>query len=212
MAGLQDASSPLGDSDQELLHARAPLPDASAVRTMGLRLFILSLGVFFAGSLLVFVLTHLSRPPQNSPFNKPPSVSMWASTAVLFLAGLTVGAAAYYARRARVDEVKRWVKATFFVGIAFVAVQLHAIVQFLNAHEIALRKLSLGMEGVTFSLIGIHAVHVLGGLIPLGSLAWRAQYGRLGLEHLGLVRGCATYWHFLEVVWILMFVTFLITS
>ena len=46
MAGLQEAPSPLGDSDQKLLRARAPLPDASAIRTMGLRLFILSLGVF----------------------------------------------------------------------------------------------------------------------------------------------------------------------
>ena len=192
--------------------ARAPLPDAGSVRRMGLRLFLLSLGLFFAASLLVFILTDLSRPPEYPPVSKPPPLAMWLSTAILLLAGMAVEGAAWNARRGRVDEVRRWVKATFFTSIAFVAVQSHAIVRLFHEHELSLTTPGLGMEGVTFCLIAIHAAHVLGGLVPLGSLAWRAAYGRLGLEHLPTVRGCATYWHFLEGVWVAMFATFLITS
>ena len=191
---------------------RAPLPDAGSVRRMGLRLFLISLGLFFAASLLVFVLTDLSRPPEYPPVSKPPPVAMWLSTAILLLAGMAVEGAAWNARRGRVDRVRRWVKVTFFTSIAFVAVQSHAVVRLFHEHELSLRMPHLGMEGVTFCLIAIHAAHVLGGLVPLGSLAWRAAYGRLGLEHLPTMRGCATYWHFLEGVWVAMFATFLITS
>ena len=191
---------------------RAPLPDAGSLRRMGLRLFLVSLGLFFAGSLLVFILTDLSRPPEYPPVSKPPPLAMWLSTALLLLAGMAVEGAAWNARRGRVEEVRRWVKVTFLASIAFVAVQSHAILRLFHEHELSLRTPHLGMEGVTFCLIAIHAAHVLGGLVPLGALAWRATFGRLGLEHLPTVRGCATYWHFLEGVWVAMFATFLITS
>ena len=191
---------------------RAPLPDAGSLRRMGLRLFLVSLGLFFAGSLLVFILTDLSRPPEYPPVSKPPPLAMWLSTALLLLAGMAVEGAAWNARRGRVEEVRRWVKVTFLASIAFVAVQSHAILRLFHEHELSLTTPGFGMEGVTFCLIAIHAAHVLGGLVPLGSLAWRATFGRLGLEHLPTVRGCATYWHFLEGVWVAMFATFLITS
>ena len=192
--------------------ARAPLPDAASVRRMGLRLFLLSLSVFFAASLLVFVLTHLSRPPDYPPVSKPPPLAMWTSTLVLLCAGMAAEGAAYYARRGRLDEVQRWIRVTFFMSSAFVAVQSHAVVRLVHEHEIALSKLSLGMEGLTFCLIAIHAAHVLGGLVAVGNLTWRSLDGRLGLEQLPTVRGCAAYWHFLEAVWLAMFATFLLTS
>ncbi len=179
---------------------------------MGLRLFLVSLGLFFAASLLVFILTDLSRPPEYPPVSKPPPLAMWLSTVLLLLAGMAVERAAWNARRGLVDEVRRWVKVTFLASIAFVAVQSHAILRLFHEHELSLRTPHLGMEGVTFCLIAIHAAHVVGGLVPLGALAWRATYGRLGLEHLPSVRGCAAYWHFLEAVWVAMFATFLITS
>ena len=149
---------------------------------MGLRLFLVSLGLFFAGSLLVFILTDLSRPPEYPPVSKPPPLAMWLSTALLLLAGMAVEGAAWNARRGRVEEVRRWVKVTFLASIAFVAVQSHAILRLFHEHELSLRTPHLGMEGVTFCLIAIHAAHVLvlGGLVPLGALAWRATFGRLG--------------------------------
>ena len=185
---------------------RAPLPDAGSVRRMGMRLFLMSLGLFFAASLLVFILTDLSRPSEYPPVSKPTAggdvaVDRHPSAR----GGGCRGGSAWNARRGRVDGVRRWVKVTFFTSIAFVAVQSHAIVRLFHEHELSLTTPGLGMEGVTFCLIAIHAAHVLGGLVPLGSLAWRAAYGRLGLEHLPTVRGCATYWHFLEGV---MFATF----
>ena len=137
---------------------------------MGMRLFLISLGLFFAASLLVFILTDLSRPPEYPPVSKPPPVAMWLSTAILLLAGMAVEGSAWNARRGRVDGVRRWVKVTFFTSIAFVAVQSHAVVRLFHEHELSLTTPGLGMEGVTFCLIAIHAAHVLGGLVPLGSL------------------------------------------
>ena len=68
------------------------------------------------------------------------------------------------------------------------------------------------MFGLTFCLIAIHVGHVLGGLIPLSFLAIRTFVHKLGIEQMPMVRGCASYWHFLELVWLAMFAAFLLTQ
>ena len=62
--------------------------------------------------------------------------------------------------------------------------------------------------GITFALIVIHALHVSGGMVPLSLLAWRARKDRLDSEHLLSVRACVVYWHFLEVVWVVLLAAF----
>ena len=56
----------------------------------------------------------------------------------------------------------------------------------------------------------VHALHVVGGMVPLSMLAWKARMDRLDSEHLLSVRACAAYWHFLEAVWIALLAAFLV--
>ena len=65
-----------------------------------------------------------------------------------------------------------------------------------------------GLYGITFALILVHALHVVGGMVPLSILAWKARYNRLDSEHLLTVRACAAYWHFLEAVWVALLASF----
>ena len=64
-----------------------------------------------------------------------------------------------------------------------------------------------GLYGFTFFfLTALHAVHVIGGLIPLGLVtkrAWASVYS--SSRHAG-VTYCAFYWHFLDAVWVIMFI------
>jgi cytochrome c oxidase subunit 3 len=63
-----------------------------------------------------------------------------------------------------------------------------------------------------YVLTGLHGLHVVGGLIPLVVVARRAAAGRYGsADHNGLVL-CAMYWHFLDVVWITLFVALQVAS
>lgn len=186
--------------------SRAPLPDPVSVRRLGLVLVLVSLSVFFAAGLAIFAFSHQSRP-SGSDLSLPPA--LWLSTLLLLLSGLAVEAAARHARQARLSEVGRWVRLSFVLGLLFTLAQVLGMASLLARHELSLSTGAfIGLEGLAFALVLIHAVHVAAGLVLLGMLAVRAGMDRLGLEHLPAVRSAATYWHFLEVVWVVLLIAF----
>ncbi|MEE2658460.1 MAG: cytochrome c oxidase subunit 3 [Candidatus Latescibacterota bacterium] len=196
------------NSDPDLsLSSRPPLPDQGAVRRLGLRLFLLSLTVFFAASMVAFTAIRLTKPDKVDSIRVPPV--MWLSTVILLLAGMAMEGSAQYARTARQPEVNRWLKIAMGFGVVFLAVQSLAMARLLELHTISLTQDAIvGLHGVTFVLILIHAIHVVGGIVPLGMLTARAHSDTLTLDCLPHVRSVATYWHFLEVVWVCMLVMF----
>ena len=189
-----------------------PAPDGRAMWRLGLVLFLASLTVFFVGALVVYIFTAVGRPPlEGVNAHSLPSM-MWFSTLLLLLSGLTIEAGARLSKRARMAETARWLTIAATLGILFVLTQTVAISQLMGDHQLERTRPVLGLSGLTFVMILIHALHVVGGLIPLAILVHKARNSRLSLEHIPAVRGCATYWHFLEVVWLTMFLIFWITT
>jgi heme/copper-type cytochrome/quinol oxidase subunit 3 len=68
----------------------------------------------------------------------------------------------------------------------------------------------VSLYGLVFILILLHALHVLGGIIALGMVTWRARQGKYDHENYMGVQFAARYWHFLDIVWIGMFTMFLV--
>ncbi len=63
-----------------------------------------------------------------------------------------------------------------------------------------------------YVLTGLHAVHVIGGLVPLVVITRRAFAGRVrDPQHAGVIY-TAMYWHFLDAVWLVLFLTLLVGS
>jgi len=97
---------------------------------------------------------------------------------------------------------------TWLSSALFMAIQTPAMLELLQRHQ-GLEGTGIGnVYGITFALIVVHALHVVGGMVPLSNLAWKAQRRRLDSEHLLSVRACAAYWHFLKAVWVLLLVAF----
>ena len=66
--------------------------------------------------------------------------------------------------------------------------------------------ISTNLFGTTYySLVGLHAFHVTAGLIMLSIVAVFAVAGRVGAEHSQRIDVLALYWHFVDVVWIVVF-------
>jgi cytochrome c oxidase subunit 3/cytochrome o ubiquinol oxidase subunit 3 len=66
--------------------------------------------------------------------------------------------------------------------------------------------ISTNLFGTTYySLVGLHAFHVTAGLIMLGIVAIFAFAGRIGREHSRRVEVLSLYWHFVDVVWVVVF-------
>jgi cytochrome c oxidase subunit 3/cytochrome o ubiquinol oxidase subunit 3 len=66
--------------------------------------------------------------------------------------------------------------------------------------------ISTNLFGTTYySLVGLHAFHVTVGLAMLAIVLVLAAAGRVGMSHLGRIDVLSLYWHFVDVVWVVVF-------
>jgi len=66
--------------------------------------------------------------------------------------------------------------------------------------------ISTNLFGTTYySLVGLHATHVTAGLIMLGIVLLFSLADRVGMEHAPRIETLSMYWHFVDVVWVVVF-------
>ena len=127
------------------------------------------------------------------------------NTALLLSSGVTLT----IAHHALIDGNRRktiafmWL--TVLLGITFLSVQGY---EYFHAyHELNL-KLSSGVYGSTFFMLtGFHGFHVFIGMLMLLFITLRLQKGHFtASRHFGF-EGAAWYWHFVDVVWLGLYVT-----
>lgn len=183
-------------------------PDPGGSRRLGMTLFLVSLAMLFGSSVVAFGYLRFTSPalqgltPVELPFG------LFVSTAALLGAGWMVHRSWQSARRGTFPQLRRWLGWTWSMSALFVAIQIPAMWQLLEYHQILNVSEEASLYGITFALILVHALHVLGGMVPLSILAWKARRNRLDSEHLPTVRACAVYWHFLEIVWVALLASF----
>ena len=98
--------------------------------------------------------------------------------------------------------IRIWLLATAILGSIFIAFQVYEFNAFKN------EGLTLGTNlfGATFfTLTGFHGAHVTLGIVWLVSLLILGMKGRLGPATSLDVEICALYWHFVDIVWIVIF-------
>ena len=96
----------------------------------------------------------------------------------------------------------RNIAVTFVIGITFL------IMQAIDYAMLGSEGLSLasGPYGTTyFTLTGFHGAHVFGGVVMLGVVLYRGMAGQFSARHHDAVEAASLYWHFVDVVWILLF-------
>jgi len=181
-------------------------------------LFIASLSVFFLAGLATYLAVRYQafRPlPDSEPggivyqtLRLP--VLFWVSTLVLVLVGFFLQRACWLIHRERRAEFQKYLKWSAIAAVGFVLIQSVGMVQLLLQH-FSQSDGSTKVYGMSFTLAFIHALHVLGGIGFLGFIIYQANRGRYDHERHWAVDHCAGYWHFLDVVWIGMLLTFVLT-
>jgi heme/copper-type cytochrome/quinol oxidase subunit 3 len=143
--------------------------------------------------------------PDLGAIHTPPT--LWLSTAILLCSSAVVHQAVKAVQRERQERFKAMMLGTFILSLMFVLVQGPALYTLLQQHFKAIESLDKPMPlyGAVFCLIFLHAMHVIGGMIPLAVTTYKAHQGVYDHEHYNPVRYLALYWHFLDVVWIVMF-------
>ena len=135
-----------------------------------------------------------------SPLPQPRLLTL--NTVILVLASIAMQWAVYAGRRGNVKGVKSWLIAAGLLTLAFVGGQLAVWKQLNDAGYFIANSAATGFF---YLLTAVHGLHVLGGLVAWSRTAARAwQDVKIDKLKLG-VELCATYWHFLLVIWFVLF-------
>lgn len=135
-----------------------------------------------------------------SPLPRPRLLMV--NTAVLVGASLAMEWTAHAARRHDRDGMRRGLWASGCLTTAFLAGQLVVWWQF---HASGFLVASSAASAFFYLLTGVHGVHVLGGLVAWGRAALRVRAGTDAARTRLVVDLCATYWHFLLAVWVVLY-------
>jgi cytochrome c oxidase subunit III len=126
------------------------------------------------------------------------------NTLILLTSGATVTWAHWALRKNNRTQLIAGLIATVALGILFLSLQAYEYVH--AYHELNL-TLGMGAYGATFFMLtGFHGFHVTIGTIMLIVILGRCLAGHFTAEHHFAFEGVSWYWHFVDVVWLLLFV------
>jgi cytochrome c oxidase subunit 3 len=106
-------------------------------------------------------------------------------------------------RRGEEGSFARWWLATLVLGAIFLA---GTGVEWRHLIVDEGLTISTNLFGTTYySLVGLHAFHLTAGLLVLGAVSIFALFGKVKEEHAGRIDVISLYWHFVDVVWVAVF-------
>jgi cytochrome c oxidase subunit 3/cytochrome o ubiquinol oxidase subunit 3 len=194
-----------GPPAQAPAHGHAPqTPTATGVTNMKLMmwLFLASDCLFFGAFIATYLLyrgKEQSGPGPKELFDIPFTS---ATSFILLMSSLTMVLALAAIQRGDQRRLRIWIFATAILGATFIAGQVFEFTEFSREGL----DLSTNLFGSSFFVLtGFHGAHVCVGIIWLLSLWGLASKGRLQTQHAEKVEVAGLYWHFVDVVWILLF-------
>ena len=127
----------------------------------------------------------------------------WYSTVAVLLSSATIYLAEKAFKRREMKKYRSLVIATLVLGVLFIVLQILGFQQ-LRANQITLT----GNVSYSFMyvIVGLHAVHVLGGLIALIVLFAKAFSTKTRTYNSVPVELVSTYWHFVDILWIYLLI------
>ena len=122
------------------------------------------------------------------------------NTLILLSSGATVTWAHWGLQKGRQFQLKLGLALTVVLGIIFIALQIHEYAD-------AAFSIRDGIYGATFYMLtGFHGFHVMLGTVMLIVILLRALAGHFTLERHFAFEAVAWYWHFVDVVWLMLFI------
>ena len=130
----------------------------------------------------------------------------WYSTAVILASSVTMFLANTALKAGKIISYKSLITITAILGVVFITFQ------YLGFKDLELRGIALigpqsnSASSFLFVITGLHMLHVLGGVIALIVTFFRSFWVQEGQINLVPTQIVATYWHFVDVLWIYLFI------
>jgi cytochrome c oxidase subunit III len=187
-------------------HGPPPANRSSRVDSslLGMLLFIISevmvFGAFFTA---YFFIRVVAVPGGWFPIDGKdlPVAVAGVNTAILVSSSLTLHWAQTSIKNGNRFGLQAGMLTTFLLGLTFLFIQINEYV------HIGFAPQDNAQATVFFSLTGLHGAHVTIGLVLLGMVTWRAFRGHFSPEEHRGVEIPGIYWHFVDIMWIVVYTT-----
>ena len=137
-------------------------------------------------------------------FSLPPV--FWLSTIVILISSLTIHLALKSFRARIMRRYRLFITLTSILGVLFAILQYSGF-NYLYSHGVQVFGVGSNPSASFLGIIiGLHALHVLGGVIALFVMFIRAYSVRVKRYNVTAVEVISTYWHFVDILWIYLFI------
>ena len=202
---------------------RAPMPGMKVDnKKLGMWVFLLSEVMFFTGLIGSYIILRFAHPEAFAEPGVVLNVPLTAfNTFVLICSSVSMVKAFAAIQQGDQKGLQKWLLATIIMGTFFVGVQAveytilshEGFVPRAESYHAIARGAAEGsaviggaLYGATFyTMTGFHGTHVTLGVLALCFVLWRARNGAYTADNLGGVECIGLYWHFVDLVWILLF-------
>lgn len=134
----------------------------------------------------------------------------WISTLAILVSSVTIQLAAKAFKNRNMGSYRRLIGVTLCLGILFLICQVFGFSELWNAN---IRfKGSSGAGQFFYAIAGLHALHVIGGIVAMSIMLIRSltgrvkNYSKIPIEVMGM------YWHFVDFLWLYLLIFFLIVG
>ena len=207
---MEAASVSLGQHahDEHDHHGPPPANRSSRVepQLLGMLLFIISEVMVFGAFFTAYFFIRVVQGEQWFPFEEfalPKGVA-GVNTAILLSSSLTVHWALESAKRGNRAGLKAGLLITLLLGSTFLFVQIN---EYITLTGEGLTPQALAQGSIFYGLTGLHGAHVAIGLLLLLFATVRAFRGHYSPEEHRGVEIPGIYWHFVDVMWVIVFTT-----
>jgi heme/copper-type cytochrome/quinol oxidase subunit 3 len=170
---------------------------------LGMWAFLGSECLLFGGLISTFLLYRSKEPLQGPPVKELYDIPFTSvSSFVLLMSSLTMVLALSAIQRGDHQRSRTWLLTTALLGSTFVAGQVYEFTAF---YREGLGFTTNIQSSAFYVLTGFHGVHVTLGIVMLVSLFVMSMRGKLPTERSETVEIVGLYWHFVDIVWILIF-------
>ncbi len=183
--------------------------------TLGMWFFILQEVLFFGGLFAAYALYRWKYPLSFNHASRHLDIVLGTfNTAVLIASSLTMAMAVRSAQTGRARRVVGFLLGTGFLGSVFLAVKGY------EYHHKWVEHLVPGPDflfpgpggeharifvSLYFGMTGLHALHMVVGIVILLCLLKPAWDGKYTPENHNMIEGFGLYWHFVDIIWIFLF-------
>lgn len=170
-------------------------------RVFGLIVFLAAESMIFLGlfmAYLTFRAVYPTWPPEGTPERE--LLLPGINTMVLIGSSFVIHQADSAIKKNNVDGLRKWFAITALMGAVFLAGQLY------EYHNLEFGLKTNLYASTFYVLTGFHGLHVFLGLCLILAVLWRARKKEhYSSEHHFGVEAAELYWHFVDVVWIILF-------